>query len=69
MSEYYAEVYAPDGTKAEGSHSCSTFHEAFDWLERRLQENPQRIGRFRTNEPLTVEQAAWLQHRKVERIF
>ena len=69
MPEYYAEVYLPNGTNAEDSHRCSTFDEAFDWLERRLEEDPQRVGRFKTDESLTVEQASWVQHRKIDQVF
>jgi hypothetical protein len=67
MPAYYVETMQPDGTKAEAGESFDTFDAAIDWLDKRKQDDPNRILRIRG--PLTPEQIQRLSsHGSIEQI-
>jgi len=61
MPDYYAEIYQPDGVKAEAWLRCDSFDDAMDWLDKRKSEDPTRILRIRG--PLTDDERERLARR------
>ena len=67
MPRYNVETRLPPGT-VEAAEMCPSFDAAMHWLVGRLNENPQRIGRMVTNEPITPEQEAMLSRYRIEHL-
>jgi hypothetical protein len=63
---YYVETWLPSALRAEAHALFPTFDRAMAWLERRLGENSERIGRFDTGAQLTPEQTEKLDRHRIE---
>ena len=67
MPRYNVETRLPP-EMVEAAEMCPSFDAAMHWLVGRLNENPQRIGRMVTNEPITPEQEAMLSRYRIEHL-
>lgn len=64
--KYQAECHLPGTFKAEIWAAFETFDSCFQWLDERLRENPDRIGRLITHEIITADQMERITRLEVE---
>ena len=66
--DYYVECYLPRGIKAKRHGEFQSFNEAYSWIERHLQDNTERLGRFLSRVDVGAEQMAKLRRYIIENL-